>query len=51
LFTPPGPEQIIADYATPARDGETPPPLNEDDMARLETMVSLAKTINLPDPA
>jgi hypothetical protein len=34
----------------PARPGETPPPLNEDLIKRLETMSRLTKTINLPEP-
>ncbi|MFB4278590.1 MULTISPECIES: cupin domain-containing protein [unclassified Nonomuraea] len=51
MFTPPGIEQIIADHATPARSGETPPPLDDEQIARLETMGRLAGSIILPDPA
>jgi hypothetical protein len=35
----------------PARDGETPPPLDEDQIARIETMGRLVGTVSLPDPA
>ncbi len=51
MFTPPGPEQVFVDHATPARDGETPPPLDDEQLARLETMARLIKTTMLPDPA
>ncbi|WP_440064567.1 cupin domain-containing protein [Streptosporangium sp. OZ121] len=51
MFTPPGPEQVFVDHATPARDGETPPPLDDEQIARLETMARLIKPIMLPDPA
>jgi quercetin dioxygenase-like cupin family protein len=51
MFTPPGIEQIIADYATPARDGEPPAPLDDDQLARFAEMTRLAKTIDLPDPS
>ncbi|MGS2641944.1 cupin domain-containing protein [Streptosporangium sp. LJ11] len=47
MFTPPGPEQVFVDHATPARDGETPPPLDDEQLARLETMARLIKPIRL----
>ncbi|MBW8797569.1 MAG: cupin domain-containing protein [Streptomyces sp.] len=50
MFTPAGPEQIIADYAAPARPGELPPAIIDDDqMARYQTMNELAGTIMLPE--
>ncbi|GAA4585763.1 hypothetical protein GCM10023194_29360 [Planotetraspora phitsanulokensis] len=49
MFTPAGPEQVIADYAMPARDGETPPPPDDAQIARFETMIRLAEVVNLPD--
>ena len=52
MFTPPGLEQIIADYAEAVRPGEAPPSRIEDEqMARCETMVELTKVVNLPEPS
>ena len=52
MFTPPGAEQIIADYAQPARPGETPPSqIDDDQLARYEEMIRLTKVINLPEPS
>jgi quercetin dioxygenase-like cupin family protein len=51
MFTPPGNEQIIVDHALPARNGETPPPVDADQMARFEEMSRLTRAIQLPDPS
>jgi quercetin dioxygenase-like cupin family protein len=52
MFTPPGPEQIIADYAEPVRPGELPPSqIDDEQIARYEEMVRLTKVINLPEPS
>ncbi|ETK32910.1 cupin domain-containing protein [Microbispora sp. ATCC PTA-5024] len=52
MFTPPGVEQVIADYAAPVQPGQAPPPVVDDDqLARFDVMVRLAKTINLPEPS
>jgi quercetin dioxygenase-like cupin family protein len=50
MFTPAGPEQAIADHAMPAKPGETPPPLNEDLINRMQVMSRLTKMISLPEP-
>ncbi|GIH21934.1 cupin [Acrocarpospora phusangensis] len=50
MFTPPGPEQVIADHAMPARNGETAPPLDDEQIARLETMATLIGSVMVPDP-
>ncbi|MGW3248051.1 cupin domain-containing protein [Streptomyces sp. NPDC001070] len=52
IFTPPGLEQVIADHALPARPGEAPPSvLDDDQLARFDTMSRLAKSIVLPEPS
>lgn len=52
IFTPPGLEQIFVDHALPARPGEAPPSVIDDDqLARFDTMASLAKSIILPEPS
>ncbi|MFF3946723.1 cupin domain-containing protein [Streptomyces sp. NPDC001902] len=52
IFTPPGLEQIFVDHALPARPGEGPPSVIDDDqLARFDIMAGLAKSIILPEPS
>ncbi|WP_211192780.1 cupin domain-containing protein [Actinoplanes sp. TBRC 11911] len=50
MFTPPGPEQVIADYAQPVQYGQAPPSqVDDDQLARYEEMVRLTGVINVPE--
>lgn len=49
LFTPGGVEQAFLDHALEARDGEKPPPLDDDQAQRLERMLQVTGTVALPD--
>jgi quercetin dioxygenase-like cupin family protein len=49
LFSPAGPEQVIADHARPAVPGQPVPPIDDDLRARFATMSDLVRTISLPD--
>jgi quercetin dioxygenase-like cupin family protein len=49
LFTPGGVEQAFLDHALEARDGEKPPPLDDDQAQRLERMLQVTGAVALPD--
>ncbi|MFJ3224580.1 cupin domain-containing protein [Streptomyces sp. NPDC086783] len=48
IYTPAGLEQLMLDHSSPARAGETPPPVNDDMLARAEQVIHQSKTIMLP---
>ncbi|MGW4598742.1 quercetin 2,3-dioxygenase [Streptomyces sp. NPDC004457] len=48
IYTPPGLEQLMLDHSTPARPGETPPPIDEAMAARAEQVIERSGTIMLP---
>jgi quercetin dioxygenase-like cupin family protein len=48
IYTPAGLEQLMLDHSTPARAGETPPPIDDDMMARAEQVIRQSRTIMLP---
>ncbi|MET8226075.1 hypothetical protein [Streptomyces sp. NPDC005301] len=48
IYTPAGLEQLMLDHSTPARAGETPPPVDDDMIARAEQVIQRSKTIMLP---
>ncbi|MGV9349613.1 quercetin 2,3-dioxygenase [Streptomyces spiralis] len=48
IYTPPGLEQLMLDHSTPARPGQTPPPVSDDMKARAEQVTRQSGTIMLP---
>jgi quercetin dioxygenase-like cupin family protein len=52
MFTPAGPETVIADLAQPAVPGEMPPSqIEPDQLARFEEMNLRSRVVRLPDPS
>ncbi|MGW1886920.1 cupin domain-containing protein [Streptomyces sp. NPDC001970] len=51
MFTPPGQEQFFAEYCLPVRPGETPPPLDNAQIARFAEGTKGTQTFMLPEPS
>lgn len=52
MFTPAGPETVIADLAQHAVPGEMPPSqIEPDQLARFEEMNRRTRLVRLPDPS